>query len=515
MAVGINDIFKRLSEIWSSGKPKLIAQPEHLMIRDPIHGMVKLEWYQKYLIDQPFFQRLRGISQLGFTYLIYPGAIHTRFEHSIGVSHLAEKVFTVLKDFDPMLDEYDIRLNNSDLIHVKIASLLHDIGHLPMSHSSEIIFSRLNTEKAKIDKIRKEIIGTENHNTAPHEILSAWLVSTDYVKEVLNEIEQKINEELETDKININPDDIKSMILGLPTKDINKNFLSSIIHGEIDVDRIDYLLRDAHHTGVPHGQVDLTYLLSTICLIPDKENNDRLKIGIKRKGLQSVIALLLSRATMYPTVYLHHTSRIAEEMYLRALYCAILNNDFESLNLLNYNNSQILEYLRTLPGIPNQMIERIMRRDLYKRVNSFSFNSEIIKRNTQSSQFTITLHLEKELLDYKFYNNFSDLIQLENSIAQASQVETDETIIINLSKIPQLTDINKKNNFYVKEQYESVISHITDSSFLISAIQMEDFQNWELQICCPEKSKENVQRSIKEKRPFTILNSKFISSVDF
>lgn len=515
MAKEINDIIKKLSEIWTSGKPNLIAQPEHLMIRDPIHGMIKLEWYQKYLIDQPFFQRLRGISQLGFTYLIYPGAIHTRFEHSIGVSHLAEKVFTVLNEFDPMLDEYDITLTKSDLIHIKLASLLHDIGHLPMSHSSEIIFNRLHSEREKIDIIKKDLIGNANHNTAPHEILSAWLVSTDYVKEVLNEIEQKLNKELESDKVKINPDDIKSMILGLPTRDIKKYFLSNIIHGEIDVDKIDYLLRDAHHTGVPHGQVDLTYLLSTICLIPDKENDDLLKIGIKRKGLQSVIALLLSRATMYPTVYLHHTSRIAEEMYLRALYHAIIKHNFESLNLLHFNNSQILEYLRTLPGIPNQMIERIMRRDLYKRVNSFRFSSEIIKRNIQNNQFTISLHLETEFLDFKFYNDFSDLIQLENDIANISNVDSDEIIIINLSKIPQISDFNKKYNFYIKEQDESVYSHILDSSFLISAIQMEDFQNWELQICCPEKSKEDVQRYFKKKCPFPILNSKSISIVEF
>lgn len=507
------DIIQNLEEKWRVGKPNLIAQPEDIMIRCPIHGMIKLDWYQKYIIDQPFFQRLRGISQLGFSNLIYPGAIHTRFEHSIGVSHLSEIVFNVLKENKPILKEFNIELTYSDLIEVKIAGLLHDIGHLPLSHSSEIIFNRVKSERNKISQIKNEIYSEHDIDASPHEILSAWLVSSNYIQEILKDIEY-LEGELRADEIKINPNNVKKMILGLPPTDPKKTFLSNIIHGEIDVDRIDYLLRDAHHTGVPHGQVDLTYLLSTLCLIPQNEKENILKIGIMKKGLPSVLALLLSRATMYPTVYLHHTSRIAEEMYLRALFHAIKEYKFESLSLLNYNNTQIIEYLRGLSGIPKQLIERIYRRDLYKRAISYNFNSEIINTQISKNKFTLVLQLDPEILDYNFYNDFTDLIQLEKMIATELKLQN-ETVIFNISNIPKILKYNNSYNFYVKEQEDDVFTPVKDNSFLISAIHMEKFYNWEIQICCPEDNKKDLQDYLKKYPPFSILKSRNLDIIEF
>lgn len=358
------------------------------------------------------------------------------------------------------------------------------------------------------------MIGKNNLNLAPHEILSAWLVSTNYLKEILSEIENKMNEESGIEEIKINQKDIINIILGLPIENPSKSFLSNIIHGEVDADRIDYLLRDAYHTGVPHGHIDLDYLLSTFCLIPIEKSglNESLKLGVQKKGLPSVIALFLSRATMYPTVYLHHTTKIAEEMYLRALYEAITNHNFNSLNLLQYNNFQIMEYLRTIPGIPFQMIERLSRRDLYKRAVTYEFQPEITS-NSDKGEFSLTLKLNPEIIDFKFYHDFQELIDLERRIANEIKLDSSETVIFNIPKIPTMGKIDADKTLRIKMPIKNEYYPINQLSFLFSAIDMENFQNWELQICCPNEVKKELIEYIRTNPPFTILQN--LSSMEY
>ena len=513
MEEGLNNILEELEEYWYAAKPKPIVQPESTMIRCPIHGIIKLDWYQKYIIDQPFFQRLRGISQLGFSNLIYPGAIHTRFEHSIGVSHLADLLFNVLKN-DLILNDYDIELTESDLIELKIAALFHDVGHLPMSHSSEIIFKRIESESKKIKSIQKTIFNDIKIDVNPHEVLSTWLISTEYINEIIREIE-RFEGELRSSEINISPENIRNMIVGLPPNNPNKSFLSNILHGEIDVDRMDYLLRDAHHTGVPHGQIDLTYLLSTLCLIPDPRNKENLIIGVMKKGIQSVLALLSSRATMYPTVYQHHTSRIAEEMYIRALSYATINNKFDCLNLLKYTNEQILNYLIKIKGLPADLIGRIIRRDLYKRSCGYSFNSKIIEKEVKKDEYNLKLKIDPMLLKLNPFGRFENILKIESAIAKEIRISEDNTIIFVISKIPNFSNFEKKYNFYIKEQEIEKYYHIKDTSFLIPAIQMENFFNWKLQICCPMKYIKLLQDYLEDNTPFSQLNSDQISKIEY
>ena len=230
------------------------------VIKDPVHGYIQVDPDLLSLLDSPEVQRLRHIRQLGFSYLVYPGAHHTRFEHSLGAMHLAS------------LMSKQICLPRSDHLMVTSAALLHDIGHGPFSHA--------------IEGLASEILGR----------------SHTYVQDLI--INQPLGDALE--KIDVNPDEVCDMIKGIHP-------LASIIHGDLDVDRMDYLLRDAHYTGVPYGTVDTGRLIRATRLTDGE-------IVLHESGVQAAESLLIARTLMRPSVYYHHVSRIAEKIFSTAVY---------------------------------------------------------------------------------------------------------------------------------------------------------------------------------------------------
>lgn len=229
-------------------------------IKDPVHGYIQVDPDLLILLDSPEVQRLRHIRQLGFSYLVYPGAHHTRFEHSLGAMHLA----SLMSD--------RIGLSRSDHLLVTSAALLHDIGHGPFSHA--------------IEEVTSELLGT---------------IHTDVRGLIIN---QPIGESLE--EIGVSPAEVCDMIEGIHP-------LASIIHGDLDVDRMDYLLRDAHYTGVPYGTVDAGRLIRATRLTEGE-------IVLHESGVQAAESLLIARTLMRPAVYFHHVSRIAEKIFSNAVY---------------------------------------------------------------------------------------------------------------------------------------------------------------------------------------------------
>ncbi|MFH0967946.1 MAG: HD domain-containing protein [Methanobacteriota archaeon] len=229
-------------------------------IKDPVHGYIQVDPELLPLLDSPEVQRLRYIRQLGFSYLVYPGAHHTRFEHSLGAMHLAT------------LMSAQIDLPRKDHLLVTSAALLHDIGHGPFSHA--------------IEGLAFEILGKSH---------------TDVRDLIIN---QPLGDALE--EIEVNPDEVCKMIEG-------SHPLASIIHGDLDVDRMDYLLRDAHYTGVPYGTVDAGRLIRATRLIDGE-------IVLHESGVQAAESLLIARTLMRPSVYYHHVSRIAEKIFSTAVY---------------------------------------------------------------------------------------------------------------------------------------------------------------------------------------------------
>lgn len=278
------------------------------IIKDPVHGYVEVEDFALALLDSLALQRLRYIKQLGFSYLVYPGANHTRFEHSLGTMFLAD------------VASHRFGLSESEHTLVVAAALLHDIGHGPFSHASEPLMEKfLHRTHDDIKIIIEEQVGS---------VLRAW---------------------------GIDPDELCAVVKG-------NHSLSQIIHGDLDVDRMDYLLRDAYYTGAPYGSVDAQRLIRH--LIRTSEGT-----VLDENGVNAAESLLIARTLMRPTVYYHHVSRIGESMFQLAVLEHISDREkVVSQQLFQMDDSTCLHALRTSENpVARDLAHRLYERRLYKR----------------------------------------------------------------------------------------------------------------------------------------------------
>jgi HD superfamily phosphohydrolase len=277
-----------------------------ITIRDPIHGQIDLNQTEQKILDSTIFQRLRGIKQVGLTYLVYPGAHHTRFEHSLGSLFLANKF------------GLGLQLTKEELYYVRLAALLHDIGHMAFSHDSETVVKKFFNKN--------------------HEQIGEELILNSELKEII-------------EKEGFCPKTIIQLIKG-------KNF-GKLISFEVGADRLDYLLRDAYYTGVAYGIIEWERIISTTKW---KNNKPIISFG----GLEAAESVLLARFSMFHTVYYHHTIRIARAMFQKALELA-LENRFVSLeDLKNYSDYSLFNKLIGFEQSKN-FIQAINKRELYKR----------------------------------------------------------------------------------------------------------------------------------------------------
>ncbi len=277
-------------------------------IRDSIHGDLHLTDFELKIIDTVEMQRLRRIKQLGFTNLVYPGANHTRFEHSIGTLFLANKVGTTLE-----LDKEVIEL-------LRVCGLLHDIGHSPFSHVSE------RALKHKHETVTKKIISDSS--------------ITDIVEE---QFDVKL---------------ITSIIDG-------KTKYGKIISGDLDVDRMDYLARDSYYTGVAYGIIDTERLIYSL-----KYDEDNLVLS--PKGVQAAESTLLARYFMYPTVYQHHTTRIVNSMFRVSLSRLLEDKIISEDELRYLDDGDLINITRNTPGLPEQTMKNLDTRHLYKKTDTIN-----------------------------------------------------------------------------------------------------------------------------------------------
>ncbi|MBN2717052.1 MAG: HD domain-containing protein [Deltaproteobacteria bacterium] len=285
-----------------------MAKLEH-EIRDPIHVFIKLSSDERKVLNSRPFQRLRHIHQLAMTFLVYPGATHRRFEHSLGVMELASRIFDIVTNPNNVTDE--IRRFVPEIAEeskrsywrrvIRMAGLCHDLGHLPFSHAAE-----------------KELLpqGTT------HETLTAKIIRSDEMCRIWNEMTPPLR-----------PDDIVKLAVGpKEAAEIDpelqfttwEDLLSDIIVGNaFGADRIDYLLRDAHHAGVAYGKFDHYRLIDTLRILPappaDEGNgsaNPEPSIGVEEGGVHAAEALLLARHFMFTQLYLHPVRR-AYDIHLK------------------------------------------------------------------------------------------------------------------------------------------------------------------------------------------------------
>ena len=270
-------------------------------VRDPLYGYIELSDSERTVLDQPQVQRLRRVRQLGFSSLIYPGATHTRFEHSLGVMHLAGQ-------FAKSLD-----MDDSYVAEVRMAGLLHDTGHGPFSHASELLL---------------------DGEGKTHESISC---------EIVDEL---------SDVLPAAPERVKAHITG--DADVN------IVAGTIDADRMDYLRRDSASTGIEHGTIDTP----TIIQYADTEDG---QLVFDEKSVQALEGLLTARAHMIKSVYYHHASTIAETMLLRALEDFVDREGVPPQELMRFDDYEMHNHLLGSSGDARWFYERLADRELYKR----------------------------------------------------------------------------------------------------------------------------------------------------
>ncbi len=308
-------------------------------IRDPIWGYIHIPWDVVPLLDTDEFQRLRDISQLGHVFLVYPGARHSRFEHSLGVFHLTGQFLHRLLQAHPPL-----HIDLEDARVLLVASLLHDIGHYPFSHLFE------EMQMFFID-----------HETRGRQII---LDPTTRIHAALR------NARIDPVRV-ANVIDYNNKAVEIPDRDLR---LAHILSGTLDPDKIDYLLRDARYCGVPFGEsVNRDRLIKSITFDPESQ-----RPAITYKGVSAVEALIFTNYLMYRNVYLHHAVRSANAMFKRGVQdllhhpeCSLRETDFDRSTEADLIHRLQMEMDRLGIDRRTSMVGRLKRRKLYKVARIF------------------------------------------------------------------------------------------------------------------------------------------------
>ena len=290
------------------------------IIRDPLWKNIRVDPLALRLVDTPAFQRLRYVRQLGLAYLVYPGASHSRFEHALGAYHLAQRALALFAErgFDPEIGADACRI-------VRCAALLHDIGHYPFSHALEEI------------------------GALHHEEVARPLITRGEVAEVLRE-------ELGPDA----PERIMALIRGESNSPLQR-----LISGSLDLDKIEYLKRDAFMCGVNYGDIDVDRLLDSLQLMREPEQGAA-TVGISEKGLSALESLLFAKYQMYRNVYWHHAVRSATAMYKRLVEGALRAGSLDAATLAAFTDEGLLHELAQ--RAPTPLLAALRERRLYKRV---------------------------------------------------------------------------------------------------------------------------------------------------
>jgi HD superfamily phosphohydrolase len=275
---------------------------EFEVVRDPLWNTIRIDPTALRVIDTPEFQRLRHIRQLGLAYLVYPGATHTRFDHALGVYHLARRTLSLLSERGELdgVDPAECRL-------VPYAALLHDIGHYPFSHALE-----------ELDPGR-----VPGH----HEGHTGRFLAAAGIREAL--------ETLAPDA----PERIEALIRG-----VSGSPLQGLVSGSLDLDKIEYLGRDAMFCGVPYGQVDVDRLIHALALLRDPETGRR-EVGIHEKGSSALESLLFAKYQMFRNVYWHHAVRAATVLSQRLVRDAVDAGLLRPEELVGKSDEQLLALL--------------------------------------------------------------------------------------------------------------------------------------------------------------------------
>jgi hypothetical protein len=371
-------------------------------IQDPIHGAIRVDGWIVQVLDTFQVQRLRNIKQLGFASLVYPGANHTRFEHSIGAMHIA-KLLTNKMDVDEQTKR-----------EIVVAALIHDVGHAPFSHSSEkIVRKYLRTAHEDVGHV---VRGSEIEDVLKEEGLN--------IRSILDHIKGKSH--------------------------------IGIVSGDIDADRMDYLVRDSYYTGVAYGVFDIMRLINKIYF------DDGLVID--GGGLRAAESLLISRFMMNPTVYFHHVCRIARKMYEKAVEYLIEEGLIDAKELLRMDDHDIVAFLRNQKGYPAEIMWLIDSRKLFKRaiyVGRQRISGDILRVSVERA---------------------------EKEIAEMAKVES-KYVMVDISPMEEARELKAMLNI------EGELVSLEEASPLVRALKEAEREVWKMGVYTKKEYVEKVAKA--------------------
>ena len=387
-------------------------------IKDSVHGHVRLDPAATELIDTPAFQRLRHVKQLSTVRLVYPSANHTRFEHSLGVYHLARAATDGLG------------LDADTAAHVRAAALLHDAGHGPYGHQTEGIIRRRT--------------GRDHDDVE-------WLL-TDPDREVCRVLERN----------GLDPVRVADLIAG-------GGGVGALVSGELDVDRMDYLVRDAHHTGVPYGTVDTGRLVNELRLVDDGGGDDPAdaRLVLAEGNVATAESLLLARSLMNAVVYRHHVSRVAGAMLERACerYLDRTGTDVETFRRMADH-----DLLVALREHAPDLGRRIERRDLYKRAVWAGLGE--VPAGTVDADHGAALAAERE-------------------IAERAGVDPRAVIV----DVPSRPGLKESGSAVV---VDGITRRLSDASELVAGIRAAERTRWRLGVYSPADHVDAVREAARD-----------------
>lgn len=432
----------------------LLPVKERKIIHDSVHGSINVEGVFLDLIQTAEFQRLHNIKQLGLAYLVFPGAHHTRLEHSLGAYQIADWMCRSLG------------LEREETDEILCAALLHDIAHGPFSHTLEwflkdlfgfthdILAEKILTgEESMLLEGEREMI--PDLSTVP-EILERYGMRPKEIARLIRRDGQTL--------------DWSQMSLGDEGREhFNiRRYPHQIIQGPIDCDQIDFLMRDSHHTGVAHGVIDLDRLLSTLTV----HNDD---LVVENSGVSAVEGMLVARALMYTSVYFHRTVRIAELMLAKA---AERLDRAEVDVARKQNDFGFLSTIQRRDDFTSRMVTDLKYRNLYKAALVWN-NSDLEQRD---------MELMTGLRDYR------QKMRIEESICRRAGVPSG-SVIIDVPSEEIATTEPRMGSVNIGILCDNRVRLISRISPLANSLQLRKVQDWALMVACPNKIREEVRRA--------------------
>jgi uncharacterized protein len=345
-------------------------------IRDPVHGSIPIFDSEIEILEHPFFQRLRNIKQLGFSEYVFPGATHTRYLHSIGVMNVSTLVFNSL--FRDQTSKEVLRLKES----LRLGCLLHDIGHAPLSHSTESVMPMVSTLK-----LPKQFMSQERQAT--HEDYTIKSITDSSFTESFKGV---------TKEFGIDPRAIAELVIG-DTSDASYftvngiNYfplLHQLVSSEMDCDRMDYLLRDSYFCGVSYGKFDLDWIIDNMKVCVE---NNQAYLGISERAISTFDDFLLSRFHMFMMVYFHYRAVCLEQMLQRYFDSCrteyAIPSDIEAY--LEHDDAYLMRVLRKSQ---NAWARRIVMNNIPKKI------LETFGAVHLNQMFELENYLKSENIDY-------------------------------------------------------------------------------------------------------------------